>query len=167
MPRPFASPVVLGLSVFLWSCGASIPSNEQARKMVDATYANFKDPSVKIIDFTKQNGEMKEIEGQKVYTYHFLAAVEVPEGMAFRTAGLGGQLGLSKDPGPKDRNGWLGQFTPLPKGSIATRRGVITFRSTEKGWISANVPDDWQDGYCTELTSADACYKKLGWDKLN
>lgn len=148
------------------ACGADAPTNEQARKLVEASYGNFLDLGVKIVDVTKQNGEAKVIEGQKTYVYYFMSAVEVPDGMAFRVSGRGGQIGLEKDPGPQNRTGWLGQYVVLPKGSIATRKGRITFRMTDKGWASRNtVPDEWQDAYCADLTKADACYKKLGWDK--
>jgi hypothetical protein len=85
---------------------------------------------LKVTDFRKLNAESKEVNGQKVYVYQFLSAAEVPNGFAFRTKGAGGELGLSKDPGVGARSGWLGEFTPLPKGTTGIRRGTITFRLT-------------------------------------
>ena len=43
---------------------------------------------------------------------------------------------------------WIGKLTSLPKGTTAVSRGTITFRETEKGWISSALSVD--DGYCTE-----------------
>lgn len=116
-----------------------------------------------MIDFRKFNGEMKEVDGQKVYVYQFLAAAESPVGIAFRTSKYGGDVGLTKDPGPSNRNGWLGEFTPLRQGTTGVRRGTITFRSTDNGWVSQyKVPDAWEDKYCADL-KAEACYKSPGW----
>jgi hypothetical protein len=50
--------------------------------------------------------------------------------------------------------------------ATAVLRGTITFRFTEKGWVSPKVPDQFDQNYCTDL-KPEACYKKLGWDKLN
>jgi len=123
---------------------------------------NSKFGLIKLIDFRKVNAEAKEIQGQKVYVYDFISAWELPDGLAWRDSG--GEPGFWKDFGPGDRNNFLGHFVPLPKGTTAVRRGTITFRYTENGWVSGKVPDNWTDNYCTDL-KPDACYTKVGWDK--
>lgn len=153
-------PILVVLS--LAACGASIPSDEQARQVVDESFADLKALGATVIDFRKLNGESLERGGQKLYVYHFLAAAELPGGVAWMKAGLGG--GFIKDPG---KYSVYLHAESLPAGTIAVRRGRITFRLTEKGWLSADLPVTAaaDNGYCTKLTKPEACYKELKWDK--
>ena len=155
--------------VFVVACGSSRPSDSQARKVVETHFRTLTQLGAKITDFRKLNGESKELEGQKIYTYRFLAAAELPAGIAWlNTTGsmvaYANRGGFVRDIGQKGSM-WIGQFTPLPKGTTAISRGTITFRMTEKGWLSSDLPDTVDDGYCTDKGPAD-CYEKLGWNKL-
>src|ERR1700728_3439604 len=81
---------------------SSEPSSDQARKIVEASYTDLTPVGVKIIDFQKQNGEAKVVDGQKTYVYHFLVAFELPAGIVWNDySSLHGPVaGFAKDPGP-------------------------------------------------------------------
>jgi len=74
---------LLSISVFVAGCGASRPSDNQARKVVETRFQLLTQSGARIIDFRKLNAESKELEGQKIYIYHFLAAAELPAGIAW------------------------------------------------------------------------------------
>lgn len=162
-------PLLFLCVVFTMGCGSSKPSDGQARKVVESRLQPLTQMGAKITDFRKLNAESRELEGQKVYLYHYLAAADLPAGVAWQsTAGsmiaLASGGGFVKDSGQKGSI-WVGHFTSLPKGTTAVSKGTITFRLTEKGWLSANVPDNAAVAYCTDKGPAD-CYHKLGWDTL-
>lgn len=143
---------------------SSAPSSDQARKIVEASYQDLSPAGVKIIDFQKQNGEAKVVDGQKTYVYHFLVAFELPAGIVWNDySSLHGPIaGFAKDPGPA-----LGEsdgIHRLKAGGTAVGMGAITFRETERGW-TADSPFTMDDGYCQPQTSPKDCYKKLGFDK--
>lgn len=150
-------------ALLLAACGVSVPSDDQARQVVEKSFADLKALGAKVTDVRKLNGESLEQAGQKLYVYHFLAAAELPGGVAWVKGGLMafGGGGFIKDPGRS--NVWM-QTVSLPAGTTAVRRGKITFRQTEKGWLSADLPDTADSGYCTQL-KPDACYRELKWDK--
>ena len=62
---------LLSVSVFVAGCGASKPSDGQARKVVEARLQFLTQLGAKVTDFRKLNAESKELEGQRVYIYHF------------------------------------------------------------------------------------------------
>jgi hypothetical protein len=166
-----AATLLLSLSalVFVAGCGASRPSDSQARKVVEAHFQYLVQLGAKITDFRKLNAESKVREGQRIYIYTFLAAAELPAGIAWQdTSGsmiaMTNRGGFVKDAHQRGSI-WVGKFTSLPKGTTAVKRGTITFRETEKGWLSAGMPDSVDDGYCTDKGPTD-CYAKLGWNKL-
>jgi hypothetical protein len=159
--------VSLAVSAFVASCGASKPSDNQARKVVEAHFQFLSQLGAKTTDCRKLNAESKELEGQKIYIYHFLAAAELPAGIAWHdTSGsmvaLTVRGGFVKDTHQKGSM-WIGKFTSLPKGTTAVSRGTITFRETENGWLTSSLSAD--DGYCTDKGPKD-CYASLGWNKL-
>lgn len=170
--------LVLAGVVGLTGCkSSSDPSMGQARKVVEASYQDFLRAGAKIIDFTKQNGEAKVVEGQKTYVYHFLVAFELPAGIGWQTNSiqdtvLGSSGGFVKDPGSaaraamRDSPTTFNSIQPLPAGTTGVGKGTITFRATEQGWTD-DMPDTRANGYCPPKTSPEVCYKKLGWDKLN
>jgi len=158
---------LLSISVFVAGCGASRPSDNQARKVVETHFQLLTQSGAKMIDFRKLNAESKELEGQRIYIYHFLAGAELPAGIAWHdTSGsmvaLTVRGGFVQDTHQKGSM-WIGKFTSLPKGTTAVSRGTITFRETEKGWISSTLSVD--DGYCTDKGPTD-CYARLGWNRL-
>jgi len=146
---------------------SSPPSEDQARKVAENSYQNIIHAGAKIIDFRKQNGETKEIEGQQFYVYHFLVAFELPSGIGWAGPTITSTGGFVVGAAPQ-RGGAFG-FVPkidaIPKGTTGVGRGTITFGKTEKGWISRDLPDHADSGYCGEK-QPQACYKALGWDKL-
>jgi hypothetical protein len=73
----------------LIGCGSSVPSDETARKIVEASFQSLPELNVNMSDFRKLKVDSKEFEGQKIYRYWFLSATEVPDGMAMRTVGSG------------------------------------------------------------------------------
>jgi hypothetical protein len=137
---------------------SSRPSDGEARKIVEGSWGSMSSVGGKMTDFRKKNGELMEINGQKVYQYEFLAAAELPAGTAWQQDFMGGYKFVKYDPASQ-----RGSMTPLPKGTTAVRSGVITFRQTDNGWVSAypGKPDDATNSYCTDL-KPDACYEKLG-----
>ncbi len=122
----------------------------------------------KPIYFTKLNAVRKEIEGQPIYEYSFLAAYEMPSGYAWQKGGLGGGEGFIKDPGVST-GPWGIHYYSIAKGSTAVQRGKITFRLTEKGWMSSDLPDHSDVGYCNGKDDIvpEVCLKNLGWDNPN
>jgi len=159
--------VSLSVSAFFASCSASRPSSGEARRVVDAHFQLLTQLGAKMTDFRKLNAESKELEGQRIYIYHFLAAAELPAGIAWQdTSGsmiaVTVRGGFVKDLHQKG-SVWVGKFTSLPKGTTAVSRGTITFRETEKGWLSSALSAD--DGYCTDKGPTD-CYTSLGWNRL-
>jgi hypothetical protein len=151
--------VLLSLSslAFVSGCGSSRPSDSQARKVAEHRCEGLVKQGAKFIDFRKQNGESKGQNGQQVYEYHFLASVELPAGYAWE----GGELVRDVGPGVPHLAGYI----LLPKGAIFVSKGTITFRLTEKGWLSSDLVDRVTDSYCTDSKPED-CYEKLGWNKL-
>jgi hypothetical protein len=140
----------------------SAPSIEQARKVLETAY-----PGSKIVDFRKLNGEMKVVEGQPTYVYHFLAGMELPAGIGWQHENL--PYGLSAgfvSNGPGQAHAFGAQVDPIPAGATGVSKGTITFRETERGWLTNDRPVA-DEGYCPPKTPPQACYKKLGWDKLN
>jgi len=161
--------VCLSISAFVGGCGASRPSDSQARRVVEAHFQYLTQLGARITDFRKLNAESKVLEGQKIYIYSFLAAAELPAGIAWHdTSGsmiaMTVRGGFVKDTHQKGSM-WVGRFATLPKGTTAVARGTITFRATEKGWLSSGLPDTVDDGYCKDKRPTD-CYTKLGWNKL-
>lgn len=153
------------LLIVLASCGSSTPSDSQARKVVEASYQDLTQLGAKIIDFRKLNAESKEVFGQKVYEYTFLAAVEFPSGCAWkRNPSMPSFIEVVRDTGKKSDE--IYKYTSIPKGTVGVRRGIITFRYTEQGWVSADLPGKFDDGYCTS-EQPEACYRELKYDKLN
>jgi hypothetical protein len=157
---------LVGLVALSGCKSSSEPSSDQAQKIVEASYRDLTPVGIKIIDFRKQNGEAKVVEGQKTYIYHFLVAFELPAGIVWNDyRSLHGlTAGFVKNPGPA-----LGEsdgIHSLKAGGTGVGMGTITFRVTEQGW-TADSPFTMDDGYCQPQTSPKDCYKKLGWDKLN
>ncbi len=145
------------------SCGPSVPSESQARQIAEGPSGQLTQLGAKMIDFRKLNGVSQEVLGQKIYEYDFLAAFELPAGLAWvKQTALGGG-GFVKDPGP----GWEWGVQSIPRGSIAVEKGKISFRLTEKGWVSDDHPDDLRSGYCTGATSPQACYASTGFNTVN
>lgn len=143
---------------FSVACNSSAPSDSQAGKVVENSYQDLTQLGARVIDCRKLNAESKLIEGQKIYEYQFLAAAEIPAGVAWKNGGMGGFI---EDPGAKAAKlGIQSYFTSLPKGTTAVRRGTITFRYTDGGWVSADLPDTSSDGYCPDLKPKD-CYERL------
>jgi len=142
---------------------ASAPSDDQARHVAETSLASLKDLGAKIIDFRKLNGESLEREGQKIYIYHYLAAAELPAGVAWVSGGLlsMGRRGFIRDPG---QSTVYIETVSLPQGTTAIQQGQITFRLTKRGWLSPDLPDVAEMGYCTQL-KPEACYKDRGFDK--
>ncbi|SEQ41494.1 hypothetical protein SAMN04488038_106103 [Solimonas aquatica] len=151
-------------ALLLCACGASKPSDKQAREIVEQSFADIQKLGAgPLTDFTKANGEALERSGQKIYIYHYLAATTLPEGIAWVKGGL---LGLGQHKFVRDDGrGLYVQKEDLPAGTTAVRRGQIEFRQTEQGWVSEGGPQRVDTGYCIDL-KPDACYKQLGYDKL-
>jgi hypothetical protein len=82
-----AAALLLSLSAlaFVNGCGASRPPDSQARKVVEVNFQHLTQLGAKITDFRKLNAESGEQEGQKIYIYHFLAAAELPAGIAWHS----------------------------------------------------------------------------------
>lgn len=151
-------------ALLLCACGASKPSDKQAREIAEHAFADVQRLGAgPLTDFRKANGEALEVSGQKIYRYHFLAATTLPEGIAWVKGGiLGlGQYKFIRD----DGRGLYVQKELLPAGTTAVRRGVIEFRQTEQGWVSESGPQHVDTGYCIDQ-KPDACYQQLGYDKL-
>jgi hypothetical protein len=157
---------ILALACLVGLSGCkSEPSKDQARKIVEASYNDLTPVGVKVIDFRKQNGEAKVVDGQKTYVYHFFVALELPVGIGWRPAISVWPGGFANVP-PPSYPGDVSVIKPLPAGGTAIGMGTITFRETEKGWTATSL-DERDDGYCRGKISADACSKQLGWDKPN
>jgi hypothetical protein len=160
-------------------CGPSIPKDSQAREILEKHYAPFTQLGFNMTDFRKLNAVLKENSGQKVYVYSFLAAFKLPSGIAWHSGGLMTD-GFIQDPGNKE-DSWGTKYESLPKGTTAIARGKITFRLTEKGWVSEDAPDTEEFAYCSgaiwsgmdgsidhhEIVNPETCYWKHGWEKLN
>ncbi len=112
-----------------------------------------------MIDLRKLNGVSREIFGEKVYEYDFLAAFELPDGVGWVN---NGSRGFAKyDPA------FAYAEQKIPAGSIAVEEGKVSFKLTEKGWVPTGGPQDTRYSYCTGATSPTACYTSSGLDKLN
>ena len=159
------SPVAV--CVLLTACGSSRPSEQQARAVFDKSFQGLANLGVKLVDFRKVNAESLEVAGQKIYTYYYLGIAKVPAGLAWEAPGLMSRGGIVKDPGKGQAISFGGGKTQsIAEGTIVMRRGKITFRMTENGWVSADLPDTADDAQCGNL-KADDCIKQIGWDKLN
>ena len=151
------------------SCGPTIPSDFQARKVLEDSSAFFTQAGAQIIDFRKMNAVSREVNGQKFYEYDFLVAFKLPDGFAWKSAGwTGGGSGIVKYPG-YDNDMFGTKYAKLPKGNIAAERGKITFSLTEKGWISNDIPNIVQIGNCSppDNISPETCYAALKYNNLN
>lgn len=141
--------------------GGVTPSDEQAWEVVNSSLANLKKLGATVIDFRKLNGESLQREGQKIYIYHYLTAMELPAGIAWRHSDGVVPGGFTQDIGPN----LFFHSESIPKGTTGVGRGPITFRLTERGWVSAPKPDFAQWAWCRPVRLApEACYKVLGWD---
>jgi len=167
MQRCLVSLIVAACALVI-SCGSSRPSERQARVVFNNSFQGLAKVGVKAIDFRKINAESLDVAGQKIYIYHYLAIEKLPAGLAWEAPGLASRGGIVMDPGKgRPVNDFFGGKTQgLAEGTIALRRGKITFRMTENGWVSADLPDTADDAQCGNL-KADECIKQLGWDKLN
>jgi hypothetical protein len=172
MPRYTSSLMWTAIAICAACNSSSVPSDRQAREVIDHSFKFLTNNGAKIVDFKKINGEQREVSGQKVYVFHYVAAAELPDGFAWQDQGLmpdgGFGSGFIKDPAKGPSSLWgRGKIKPMPKGAFAIRRGNITFRLTDKGWVSADLPDTAQDAWCTEERSPSVCYEQLGWNKIN
>jgi hypothetical protein len=149
-------------------CGPSTPSKSQAQKVSEASFAGMMKDGARLIYFRKLNAVRKEIEGQKIYEYSFLAAYEMPAGYAWQKGGLTAEQGFVKDPGVST-GPWGVRYYSIAKGSTAVQRGKIIFRQTEMGWMSNDLPDRSDVGYCNGKDDVvpEVCLKNLGWDNPN
>jgi len=166
--------VASSVAILFCGCGASRPSDAQAHEIVENLFSDIKKLGAgPLTDFTKSNGESLERFGQKVYVYHFMAATKLPEGVSWFKGGSNPTNGISVNEGKFVEDDYfdtrLGtvftQKDKLPVGTTAVRRGQITFRLTEKGWIAPGGAENVETGYCTQLEPSN-CYKELGYDKL-
>jgi len=133
--------------------------------VVEASYQNLTQLGPKIIDFRKLNAELKEIDGQRVYEYTFVAAIEFPSGCcAWKRIPGSIDVEVVRDTGKKFDV--VNTFESIPKGTIGVRKGLIRFRYTERGWLSAELPAYFADGYCPPL-KPEACYQLREFNKLN
>jgi hypothetical protein len=147
--------------------GSDRPSEQQARVVFAKSFQGLANLGVKLMEFRKVNAESLEVAGQKVYVWHFLAIEKLPTGLAWAAPGLVDRGGIVKDPGKGQPIIFGGGNTQsVPEGTIALRRGKITFRMTENGWVSADLPDTADDALCGKV-QLDECIKQVGYDKLN
>lgn len=161
------SSLPVAVCILLTSCGSSRPSDQQARIVFDKSFQGLSNLGAKVIDFRKVNAEALEMAGQKFYKYHYLGIARLPAGLAWEAPGLVSRGGIVKDPGKNQAVSFGGgQTKSLREGTIALRHGTITFRMTENGWVSPDLPDTADDGQCGTLSVED-CIKQLGWDKVN
>lgn len=70
--------VVVIWASFFYGCGADTPLAWQAREVFDTAYETVTNLGAKVVDFKKQNAEMKESSGDE---YHFLVAADLPAGL--------------------------------------------------------------------------------------
>lgn len=150
-------------------CGTSDPSEKQARTVFTHSLQPLINDGGEMIDFSKTNGELKVIDGQKCFLYHYHAAIRLPSGLAWHSTN--GSMSSMMDSGGFEKysgqsnNYWTGTYSLLPAGTTAAFIGVIIFRPTEEGWISGGILHDAQQGYCANQTPS-GCYKQFGWNVL-
>jgi hypothetical protein len=132
-------------------CSQATPSDSQAREILMRSSGFFTMVGAKMVDFRKLNGVPME-RRVKMYEYDFLSAFELPPGIAWVNRASGFVLNSTQGHG-------------LPKGTLAIKRGLITFQLSEKGWIGPVHVDAAEYSYCTPPSEPSDCYAKLGWDK--
>jgi hypothetical protein len=176
------APLLICTAFSAAGCGPGVPSDKQARQVVDGSFKSITNDVVKVVDFRKTNGEMKIKDGQKTYEYHFLAAAELPAGFAWVLDDCKGYNPSSgywvdvtpcyiKSPPGNPRgfhtpSGLILDISALPEGTTAVESGTIAFRYTENGWVTPGVRGSSTFNHCANL-KPNECYEKLGWDKLN
>lgn len=171
--RNITAAVFLAASLaYLTGCqfsGTSDPSEKQARAAFTNSLQPLMNDGGEIIDFRKSNGESQVIKGQKWLLYHFHAAIKLPSGWVWHSydGNIYSIISSDQEGGLEEENTIQpysgGTYTRLPKGTIVAFRGIIEFRSTEKGWIHNPSLDDAQQGVCARQIPSE-CYKQFGWD---
>jgi hypothetical protein len=134
-------------------CTQRKPSDSQAREILVRSSGFFTMVGAKMVDFRKLNGVPME-RHVKMYEYDFLAAFELPAGIAWAGRGAGFALNSTQGHG-------------LPKGTLAVKRGLITFQLSDNGWVGPLHVDAAEYAYCAPPSEPTDCYAKLGWDKPN
>lgn len=148
--------IVCGLLVV--ACSPGTPSEEQARSAVAAEMKEYG----ALIDFTKTNGEVKEITGQKYYIFHYSAATKLNDGWAWRKKDALHEAGIQRANAASSLF-FAPTLTSIPTGATYVARGKVPFRQTEKGWAHDGVETN-SYGFCQPGKSASECYASQ-WGK--
>lgn len=101
-------------------------------------------------DYRKINGERRDLFGQKLYLYHFVASAKLPAGMHWDGSGQG--TFHCNHP----------QLPALPKDAMGVMQGTVWFKWTDNGWM-ADAIKNRKRGYCVDAASGEDCSKRLGW----
>ena len=143
-----ASTLVVGL-LFLSGCASSTPSSSEAEKIVDQYVFGASDERVKVVGFTKIDGQKIEIQGRSVYILEFRAEAQVTEdcwayekfsvhnrffsSVRFRT-----EKTRPKKLSPMQilmSGGDTGTMVSKLKGEKTPIYGEVTFEKKESGWV--------------------------------
>ena len=125
-------------------CGAllqgctSAPSERQAELLIDQRIQEDAGGNIRLVSFSKTDGQMQDVSSEKVYTLDFSSKIEFMQDCMW---------------GPVFGNRWQGRFLAIPgiatgimsqfgnmdkqpgrKGQKVEVKGKIVFHKTERGW---------------------------------
>ena len=126
----------------LCGCGASVPTEDAAKQAVREWITKFDQNRLKLLSFHKTNGQAREENGVKFYNLEYEGEVEVTED-CLRLNFESPIVGELKDI-VMEANAFGGKRTVIPhdpqavlkKGLRRKILGDVSFKKTEKGWIS-------------------------------
>ena len=146
--------IVCGVTVLLGGCSGGTPSEGDVRPAV----ADLLKEYGALTDFRKTDGETLEINGQKTYIFHYLAATKLDGGWSWQKGNILFPTGLVRGDPVKGGFG-APEMMKVPNGATFAGGGKVTFRQTEKGWrlIDAELAEY---RFCAEKSASD-CYQEL------
>jgi hypothetical protein len=141
--RSLVALTTLFLLVTLCGCGASLPTEDIAKKAFQDELARPNDNRVQLVSFHKTNGQSSVVNGVKHYTMEWEGEVEVTEdGICDPGNHSSPVVRVLKDT-VMDMTAWGGKKAVIPhdphdivkKGERRKVSGQFLFIMTEKGWI--------------------------------
>lgn len=147
---------LVAFMIALGGCSAGVPSEQQARGAVSEKLKEIGP----LVDLTKADGESLEVMGQKLYRFHYRAAVTLGDGWAWRVKSELFNAGIQRRDAPFVL--FKPKLDPIPSGATYIARGAVDFRKTENGWTHNGTTIDGY-GYCSPGRSPSDCYK-ANWD---